>query len=186
MKIVSTNIGDRKIVTYKNKEVTTGIFKYPVNESIFLDREEVKGDEISDRKHHGGINQAVYGYSLNHYDFWKPKFPNLDWQYGMFGENLTITDLDETKIFVGDTFKVGDALIEATLQRNPCYKLGVRFNDMKIVKQFWNTTMCGVYFKVLEPGFVKANDELTLVKSSATKISIADLYENIKIEKNIK
>ena len=63
---------------------------------------------------------------------------------------------------------------------------GVRFNDMKIVKQFWNTTMCGVYFKVLKPGFVKANDELTLVKSSATKISIADLYENIKIEKNIK
>lgn len=185
MKIVSTNIGDRKVITYKNKEVTTGIFKYPINESIFLDREEVKGDEISDRKHHGGINQAVYGYSLNHYDFWKPKFPNLDWQCGMFGENLTITDLDETKIHVGDTFKVGNAIIEATCQRNPCYKLGVRFNDMKIVKQFWNTTRCGVYFKILEPGFVNVGDELYQIQQELENPTISDLYHQQKIAKGI-
>lgn len=180
MKIVSTNIGERREVVYKNKKVTTGIFKFPVDEPIFLDKEEVKGDEISDRKHHGGINQAVYGYSLQHYDFWKPKFPKVDWKYGIFGENLTITDLDETKIHVGDTFSVGDATIEATLQRNPCYKLGIRFNDMKIVKQFWNTTFCGVYFKVVKTGFVKNGDELQLVKSFPENPTIADLYEKQK------
>lgn len=186
MKIVSTNIGDRKEITYKSKKVTTGIFKYPVDTPIFLDKEEVKGDEISDRKYHGGILQAVYGYSVNHYDFWKPKFPKLNWQFGMFGENLTLTDLDETKIHVGDTFKVGDAIIEATVQRNPCYKLGIRFNDMKIVKQFWNTTFCGVYFKVLQTGFVKNDDDLELIKSFANNPTIAELYENEKIKKGIK
>lgn len=186
MKIISTNIGDRKEITYKNKKVTTGIFKYPVEEPIFLDIEEVKGDEISDRKHHGGINQAVYGYSQKHYEYWKPKYLELEWNFGMFGENLTIDELDETKIHVGDTYKVGEAIIEATLQRNPCYKLGVRFNDMKIVKQFWSTTMCGVYFKVIQPGLVNVGDELKQTKSSKTNPTIADLYKQQKEIKGIK
>ena len=185
MKIIATNIGERKEVTYKNKTVVTGIYKYPVNEPIFLDKEEVKGDEISDRKHHGGINQAIYGYSLQHYDFWKPKFPASDWSLGMFGENLTIDDLDETNIHVGDTFKVGDAILEATLQRNPCYKLGIRFNNMQIVKQFWNTTMCGVYFKVVQTGFVKAGDVFHQIKSCPNNKTIADLYMDIRTEKGI-
>ena len=185
MKIVSTNIGERKEVTYKNKSVVTGIYKYPVEHPIFLDTEKVTGDEISDLKHHGGVNQAIYGYSLQHYDFWKPKFPEPEWRLGMFGENLTIDDLDETNIHVGDTFKVGDAILEATLQRNPCYKLGIRFNDMKIVKQFWNTTKCGVYFKVLKTGFVKQGDEIQLIKKSTHQTTIADLYYQQKIAKGI-
>lgn len=186
MKIVSTNIGERKTVTYKNKTVETGMFKYSVDFPIFLDKEAVKGDEISDRKHHGGINQAIYGYSLKHYEYFKPYYPNLDWQFGVFGENLTIDDIDENNIHVGDTFKVGDAILEATLQRNPCYKLGIRFNDMKIVKQFWNTTMCGVYFKVLQTGFVKVGDVFQQLKSHPENPTIADLYINAKKEKGIK
>lgn len=186
MKIISTNIGERKTVTYKNKTVETGIFKYAVDKPVFLDTEEVKGDEISDRKHHGGINQAVYAYSLKHYAYWKSFYPNLDWQNGMFGENLTIDDIDETKIHVGDTFKVGDTILEATLQRDPCYKLGIRFNNMKIVKQFWNTTMCGVYFKVLQTGFVKSGNEFHQLKSCIENPTIEDLLMNRRKEKGIK
>ena len=55
MKIISTNIGDRKEINWKGKMITTGIFKFPVDIPIFLDKEEVKGDAICNRKHHGGI-----------------------------------------------------------------------------------------------------------------------------------
>ena len=182
MKIVSTNIGERKTVIYKNKTIETGIFKYPVEKPIFLDTEEVRGDAICNRENHGGINQAIYGYSLKHYEYWKPLYPNLKWSLGMFGENLTIDDLDETKIHVGDTFKIGEAVLEATLQRSPCYKLGIRFDDMKIVKQFWNTTFCGVYFKVLQTGFVKVGDEFDQIKSCPENPTIADLLIKRKKE----
>ena len=185
MKIIATNIGKRKEIDWKGKKVTTGIFKYAVNTPIFLDTEDVKGDEISDRKNHGGVLQAIYGYSLKHYAFFKPLYPYLDWQNGIFGENLTINDLDETKIHQGDTFKVGDAILEATVQRNPCYKLGIRFNDIKIVKQFWNTTFCGVYFKVIETGLVKAGDEFTQIKSYPKNPTIADLYTAKRVEKGV-
>lgn len=183
MKIISTNIGARKEVTFKSKTFFTGIYKFPVEGSIFLSSKAVKGDEISDKKYHGGILQAVYAYSLEHYAFWKEKYPNVNFNFGMFGENLTVKDLDERNIHTGDTFKVGETILEATIQRDPCYKLGARFNDMKIIKQFWNTTFCGVYFKVLQTGNVKVGDEFIQIKSCTENPTIADLYLTKKIKK---
>jgi MOSC domain-containing protein YiiM len=176
MKILSTNLGERKQINWKGKEISTGIFKYAIETPIFLDKEDVKGDVICNRENHGGILQAVYGYSMKHYDYFKRLHPDVDFKKGIFGENLTLDDLDETNIHQGDTFQVGDAILEATVQRNPCYKLGIRFNDMKIVKQFWNTTFCGVYFKVLQTGFVKVGDVFTQIKSCPENPTIADLY----------
>lgn len=185
MKIVTVNIGDKKEVNWKGKLITTGIFKYPVVNSIFLDRELVKGDTICDRKHHGGVDQAVYGFSSKHYDYFKELHPNLEWQNGMFGENLTMDDLDETKIHVGDTYKVGETILEVTKPRQPCVTLGVRFNDMKIVKQFWNTTFSGVYFKVLQTGFVKTNDVFEQIKSCPENPTIAEVYVGKRNSKEI-
>lgn len=185
MKIIATNIGQKRDIDWKGKTVTTGIFKFPVDNRIFLDTENVKGDTICNRIHHGGIDQAVYGYSEKHYAYWKALYPDLDWQFGMFGENLTVDDLDETQIHVGDTFKVGETILEVTKPRNPCMKLGVRFNDMKIVKQFWNTTMSGVYFKVLKTGFVKTDDTFEQLKSCSENPTIADIYVAKRVKKGM-
>tara|TARA_B100000795_G_scaffold245945_1_gene211357 strand:+ start:1102 stop:1659 length:558 start_codon:yes stop_codon:yes gene_type:complete len=185
MRIIATNIGERKEIDWKGETITTGIFKFPVDKPVFLDYEDVKGDVICNRDHHGGIDQAVYGYSETHYEYWKELYPELDWQYGMFGENLTIDDLEETEIHVGDTYRVGECIIEASKQRDPCVKLGVRFNDMKIVKQFWNTTMCGVYFKIVRTGNVKVGDKFKLIKKYPNNPTIADLYIAKRVNKGI-
>jgi len=71
MKIISTNIGDRREIDWKGKRVPTGIFKFPVTQPIFLGTKGVMGDEISDKEYHGGFLQAVYGYSLKQYDFFQ-------------------------------------------------------------------------------------------------------------------
>ena len=185
MKIISTNIGEKRILNYKGKQVETGIFKYSVDTPIFLDMEDVKGDAICNREHHGGILQAVYGYSVKHYEYFKELHPTVNFEMGIFGENLTMDNLDETKIHQGDTFKVGNAILEATVQRNPCYKLGIRFEDMKIVKQFWNTTFCGVYFKVIQTGFVKAGDVFEQLKSCPENPTIAELYVAKRVAKGM-
>ncbi len=176
MKILATNIGQRKEIDWKGKKVTTGIFKYPVKEPIFLDVEDVKGDAICNREKHGGIDQAVYAFSEKHYDYFKKMYPDLDWELGMFGENLTLSDLEESEIHVGDTYKVGETLLEVTKPRQPCMKLGVRFNDMSVVKEFWSTTMSGVYFKVLQTGFVKTGDVFEKVASKPENPTIAEVY----------
>jgi len=180
MIVESVNIGEKKLINYKGKIVETGIFKYPVNKSIFLGIEDVENDAVIDRKYHGGIDQAVYAYSLNHYEYWKQLYPELDWEYGMFGENLTISNLEETEIHVGNTYSLGEVILEVTKPRNPCMKLGLRFGTQKVLKQFWNSTKSGIYFKVLQTGSVQVKDQLVLVKKSNNSPTIAEVYETKK------
>jgi MOSC domain-containing protein YiiM len=176
MKVISVNLGEKKTINYKGKIIETGIFKYPVQFPILLGEEDVENDAVIDRRYHGGIDKAVYAYSLNHYDYWKPLYPNLDWQYGMFGENLTISNLEETEINIGDTFKLGEVILEVTKPREPCMKLGLRFKTQAVLKQFWNSTKSGIYFKVLQTGNVNAGDELILLKKAENTPTIAEVY----------
>lgn len=180
MIVKSVNIGEKKVINYKGKIVETGIFKLPVTTSIFLGEEDVVNDAVIDRRYHGGIDKAVYAYSENHYEYWKQLYPNLDWNYGMFGENLTISNLEETEIHVGNQYKLGETIIEVTSPREPCSKLGIVFGTQKVVKQFWNTTKSGVYFKVLQTGNVSAGDELVLLKKAENTPTIAEVYETKK------
>jgi len=180
MKIISTNIGERRDIDWNGELVTTGIFKYSVDSPVFLDVENVKEDTICNRKYHGGVEQAVYGYSYKHYDAWKELHPDLDFEYGIFGENLTIDDMEETEIHVGDTFKVGECIIEVTKPREPCMKLGIRFNNMKVVRQMRKSTMSGVYFKILQTGHVQAGDEFELIKKCPENPTIAEVFKRRK------
>ena len=84
MKVISVNIGDKRKVQWQNKTIETGIFKFPVEEPIFLDLEDVQKDNVVDRKYHGGKEQAVYAYGEQHYEFWKGLYPKQEWNYGMF------------------------------------------------------------------------------------------------------
>lgn len=180
MKVISVNLGEKKTINYKGKIIETGIFKYPVKNSIFLGEEDVENDAVIDRRYHGGIDKAVYAYSLNHYDYWKPLYPNLDWQYGMFGENLTISNLEETEIFIGNQYKLGEAILEVTKPREPCMKLGLRFETQAVLKQFWNSTKSGIYFKVVQTGNVNTGDELILLKKAENSPTIAEVYHTKK------
>ena len=180
MIVISVNIGEKKTINYKGRIIETGIFKKPVNHPIFLGEEDVENDAVIDRRYHGGIDQAVYAYSKNHYKYWKELYPNLDWNYGMFGENLTISNLEETEIQVGNTYKLGEALLEVTKPRQPCMKLGLVFGTQKILKQFWNSTKSGIYFKVLQTGNVAVNDELVLIKKREGSLTISEVYETKK------
>ena len=180
MKIISLNIGKRQEVVWKGKKYATGIFKSQVEAPIFLGKEDVEGDDVVDRKYHGGIDQAVYAYGYNHYAYWQALYPELDLKNGFFGENLTVSDLEEKDIHVGDIFQLGEALIQATKPRQPCVKLGIRFGNHNVIKQLWNSTKSGVYFKILETGQVNKKDEFRLVKKAINSPSIADVFQSKK------
>ena len=95
----------------------------------------------------------------------------------MFGENLTVSGLDETKIMIGDIYKIGEALVQVTQPREPCYKLGIKFGNQGILKQFIAYAHPGVYVSVLEEGFVKVNDKITLVERAKNSLTVRDFFE---------
>ena len=176
MKIVSTNIAKPQFVTINGEQQRTGIFKKPTHQPIYLDTEEVKGDEISNRKVHGGIYKACYLFSADHYPYWQNLYPQLDWHYGMLGENLTVNGLDETQICVGDIYKVGNALIQVTQPREPCTTFAAKMASQDILAQFVAHGRPGTYVRVLESGNVKVGDTLELIEISKHRISVADFF----------
>jgi MOSC domain-containing protein YiiM len=176
MIVISTNIGEPKTIVWHGKKEQTGIYKYPVEHPIFLGTEDVENDHVMDRKYHGGVDNACYLYSADNYNFWKKFYPELEMPWGMFGENLTVEGLHENEITVGDIFEIGEAVVQATQPRQPCYKLGIRFNDPKVVKQFVDSGFPGVYVRVLKNGTVKAGDKMIL-KEKSNSVSIQKVFE---------
>ncbi len=181
MKIISTNIGESKTVVWRGKQIQTGIYKYPVPHPVFLGNEDVENDHVVDRRFHGGIDKACYLYSADHYKYWKKFYPETELPWGMFGENLTVEGLHEADVNIGDTFQIGDAVIQATQPRQPCFKLGIRFGTQEVVRQFVDSGFAGVYVRVLKNGKVKAGDELKLVEKKDS-LSIRKVYELLYTE----
>ena len=179
MKIVSTNLAKPKTISWNGKNITTGIYKKPSVTPIFLDYDRVHNDEVSDKKVHGGTFKACYLFSKTHYTYWKKLYPNLDWDWGMFGENLTVSNLDETKIYVGDIFKIGKAIVQVTQPREPCFKHGIKFESTDAIKQFISYGYSGTYVRVIEPGFVNNGDSVKLIKRQKDSLTTYELFKLI-------
>jgi MOSC domain-containing protein YiiM len=177
MKIISTNKAKPTTIRWNGQDLTTGIFKNPTVQPIFLGKETVVSDEVSDRKVHGGEFKACYLFSAEQYPYWKNLYPNLNWNYGMFGENLTVSGLDETQVQIGSIYKVGTALVQITQPREPCYKFGVKFGDQNILKQFIEHGFPGTYVRVVEEGIVKTGDDLTLVETAENSLSVFEFFK---------
>ncbi len=176
MKIISTNIGKKRLLKWNGKEIYTGIYKFPVDESLQLERTDVAGDDVMDRKYHGGEDKACYLYSADHYPFWQSKFPNLNWQFGMFGENLTAAGLDESQIHIGDIFKIGNTVVQITQPRQPCFKLGIRLENPSALKMFVDAEKPGTYVRILESGIVRQDDLLELIERKEQNYTLKEIF----------
>lgn len=176
MKIISTNIAKPTTIVLNGKKITTGIYKTPTKQPIYLEKEQVKGDEISNRKVHGGEFKACYLFSSDNYPYWQSLYPHLEWNWGMLGENLTVQGLDENKIYIGNIYKIGTALVQVTQPREPCSTFGVKMGSKEILKQFIAHGLPGTYVRVLKEGFVSVNDTLELIKQDKDSLSIAQFF----------
>lgn len=177
MKIVSVNIGTKKSITWKGKTMTTGIFKLPVSEPIFLGNRGVQGDHINNLKVHGGLDKGCYGYGENYYNYWKELYPDLEWTFGMLGENLTIADVDESEIRIGDIYKVGAAVVQVSQPRQPCNTFAAKFGSTEVIKQFIDFEHPGIYFRVIREGNVQNGDEFFLELRNQKALSVQEIFQ---------
>ena len=182
MKLISVNVGLPIKVKFGNEIVTTGIFKNPIDKRINLKKLNLEGDRQADLTVHGGPDKAVYSYPYEYYDFWRKEFPDISFNWGMFGENLTTEGLFESQVNVGDRFQIGSAQLVATQPRMPCYKLGVKFGRMDIIKKFLKSEKSGIYFKVIKEGEIVINDPIKLIKKDNNNITIKNIVELIPKE----
>src|SRR5213594_3136760 len=93
--LVSVNVALPRSVSYRGKQVQTGIFKMPVHGPVMVGRLNLEGDGQADLRVHGGPDRAVYAYPFEHYDYWKHELGRSNLAFGQFGENLTVEGMLE-------------------------------------------------------------------------------------------
>jgi MOSC domain-containing protein YiiM len=179
MKLISVNVGLPREVTWHGMNVTTGIFKHPVEGGVRLRKLNLDGDRQADLTVHGGEFKAVYCYPIGHYEFWKDELPGRELSMGMFGENFTLdfsgADSPEDSIHIGDRFAVGSAEVVVTQPRLPCYKLGVRFQMDDMVKRFLVSGRTGFYLAVTREGDVGVSDEMKMIGRDANTVPVSEI-----------
>lgn len=168
-------IGLPEKMAYENgKEMETAICKQPV-QAVLLSKDGFQGDGVADLKHHGGPGRAVCIYSYEHYAYWNDQF-KTQLPPAAFGENLTVTNMLERDVCIGDIFQVGEAIIQVTQGRVPCNTIDRRLDMKPLLKEMVKTGFTGYLCRVLEEGIVRADSSIHLVAKSPQQVSI--LYVN--------
>jgi len=183
MKLVSVNTGLPREVSWHGKNVTTGIFKQPIDGRVALSRLNLDGDRQADLSVHGGEHKAVYCYPIEHYDYWKRELLRQDLPLAIFGENFTTEGMLEETVHLGDQFSVGYAQVVVAQPRLPCYKLGIRFQSDDMVKRFLASGRTGFYLAVIREGVVGAGDEIKVIARDPNAVPVSEITRLFRVER---
>ncbi|MEM8844193.1 MAG: MOSC domain-containing protein [Pseudomonadota bacterium] len=156
-----------KISTYGPNKEPSAYIKQPTNETIQINKLGLIGNEVADLKVHGGRDKAIMHYAFDHYAKWKkeqPQHSSMLESPGAFGENLSSLSFTEENICIGDQFRLGTAIVEVSQGRQPCWKLGHRFNDQNMVQEVIKKARGGWYYRVIEEGEVTQGARIELIE----------------------
>ncbi len=169
VELVSVNVAEPQIIgTFRGKPITSGIAKQPVGQEMLrLDWLNLEGDRQADLRVHGGTDKAVYAYPSEHILRWNADLkPEAPFGPGTFGENLTTRGWLEDAVHIGDIWAWGDALLQVSEPRHPCYKLGMRTGRRDVIKRMEANGRSGWYLRVLQPGLVPVAGPMTVVSQA--------------------
>lgn len=177
MKLISVNVSQPVDVQYNNKSISTGIFKKPVEGEVAVSHFNLAGDKQVDLTNHGGEHKAVYGFSADHYDYWRQQLNKPELSYGQFGENLTISSFDEQSLCIGDQLQINDCILEISQPRVPCFKLGIVLDLKTMPKLFVQHWATGIYFRVLQSGSIQAGDSVNITHQHPAQLTVQSLFK---------
>jgi MOSC domain-containing protein YiiM len=175
MKLISVNVGRPQNVNWEGRVVQTSIWKNPVAGRVRVSQLNLDGDQQSDLSVHGGADKAVYAYPSEHYSYWRNELSGVELAWGSFGENFTTEGVSEDEVRIGDRLQIGSAEFIVTQPRMPCFKLGIRFNRMDMVKRFLKSKRSGFYLAVLREGEVGAGDGMYFKERQQGGLTIRDI-----------
>ena len=176
MKLLSVNVGLPQTVDIRGRQYRTGIYKSAAAGSRWLRPLGLEGDGQADLKNHGGPNRAVYCYDHENYGYWAAQLGRRDFRYGQFSENLTTQGLLASQACIGDIYRIGgQALIQVSQPRVPCYKLADKLGIPGFEKTFLAANRSGFYARVLQEGRIEAGDSIKLEERDAPGMTVAQI-----------
>ncbi|MEZ2130127.1 MULTISPECIES: MOSC domain-containing protein [unclassified Sinorhizobium] len=176
MKILAVCIGSPEKLP--GKTYKTGINKHAVKGAVIVDAEGLVGDAICNRRHHGGVDQAVYLEGSLTLDWWSREL-GYRIEPGTFGENLVIEGLDNRDIAVGDRFIAGDIVLEATSPRIPCATLAARMRNSRFPELYVRAARPGIYCRIIRGGTIEAEMPVEHVPFTGARVGIPEVMATL-------
>ncbi len=182
-RVLSVQIGKALPLQIGDRTVLSGIGKQAVDGSVAVNQLGLDGDEQADLTVHGSLSKAVYAYPAEHYPFWREQRSALglstELRYGSLGENLTLTGLLESMLYVGDTLCFPDCTLRVTQPREPCYKFNAVMGDPKAAKKMAHSGFCGFYLAVESPGSIMAGQSF-IVEPGQRQLPMMALFKTAR------
>lgn len=157
--------------------LTTAINRSPVHTPTHLTFNGLEGDEFGSPHHHGGPDRALHHYPLEHYIYWSSHYKKLRWCAPGMGENISTTGMTERTVCLGDKYQWGDAIIEVSQPRSPCYKLNKRWNIPGLSTQMQENHRCGWLYRVIQEGIVSKHMPLILTAQANDPITLHEVCQ---------
>lgn len=142
---------------------TSAIAKTPVTGRVWVGASGVAGDAVANRKVHGGPDQAVLAYAAAHYPHWRRDWLRDDVGPGSFGENLTVTEVTEDTVCLGDRWRIGEVRFEVAKPREPCTTLARHHRRPDLIDVVRRNGRSGWYLRVLHEGWIEAGATVELL-----------------------
>ena len=191
MQLVGVQLGQARKVLIGGRAVMTAIRKTEVSGPVAVRPLGLEGDEQVDLSVHGGLEKAVYAYPSEHYEFWRSQraqagVAGIDEQlpWGAMGENLTLSGLLETDVWVGDVLAFANCTLRVAQPREPCFKFNAAMGFNQAVKAMAQSGYCGFYLSVDQVGSVQAGEAFEL-HPGPRRVSIPERF-NAKMFKHMR
>jgi MOSC domain-containing protein YiiM len=173
-RVISVNRGQEADLTISGQPARSAIDKRPAGCAVEVGPLGLDGDTQADKVNHGGLEQAVYAYGREDLDWWTEHL-GRELHNGMFGENLTTAGIDLSSALIGETWRVGTAVLQVTSPRIPCNTFKAWLGEEPHwVKRFAAAGRPGAYLRVLTPGVVAAGDDLEVVSQPSVAVTLAE------------
>ena len=181
--VESVNVGHTVDVPWGQLR-RTAIDKRPVDGVVHVHRFGVGADEIADLRHHGGPDQAVYAYAREDLAAWE-RITGRELRAGQFGENLTTQGIDLNTAKAGERWRVGGTLLELSGVRIPCSVFQGFMDEKQWVKRFTLEGRPGAYFRVIEPGPIRAGDPIEVVERRDHDVTVDLLFRALTTQRHL-
>ncbi|WP_339669978.1 MOSC domain-containing protein [Dasania marina] len=159
--------------------MATAINKQPVSGSLQLTTTGLHGDASADQRHHGGPERALHHYPAEHYAYWQQKYAGANtWQAPGMGENISTTGMTEQTVYLGDRYQWGEAIIEVSQPRSPCFKLNKRWGIEGFSTDMQDISRCGWLYRVIQTGLVSQEQPLQLIDRPANAMSLQQVCDS--------
>ncbi|CAG2147052.1 MOSC and FAD-binding oxidoreductase domain-containing protein [Cupriavidus plantarum] len=173
--LLSVNVGKTTEVAWQGRTVRTSIWKSPVSGRVMARRLNIDGDAQTDLQGHGGEQRAVMVYQMSSYRFWNEFLGRDQYEYGQFGENLTVEGLEDAEVCIGDRYRIGTAEFEVSQPRVTCYRLGIRMAHPELPALVVTHGRPGFYMRVIREGEIGAGDEIVLLAKGPGQMSVTEV-----------